>query len=226
MGRVLLVGFDASLHRTLVSSLGQDGHEISEISGLEEAGNDLANGDYEVIFVDQEILDGAGLAGVAAVRGSDPALSIVVVTSTVESGIESIRHGAFDFLTRPFRAEIVRTVVQRACERTRLIRENELLRKNVSRLTESLATSSSEDSVGQLIPNLRSVPGSFNLGALLAQTERELIVRTLTAAGWVQAEAARRMGLSRSALAYKLSKYRIRALEKSPGGTMTQVPTG
>jgi transcriptional regulator with GAF, ATPase, and Fis domain len=51
------------------------------------------------------------------------------------------------------------------------------------------------------------------LTALLEQSEKELIMQTLTATNGVQAEAARRMGLSRSALAYKLTKYGIRATE-------------
>jgi len=52
--------------------------------------------------------------------------------------------------------------------------------------------------------------GSFDLSAFLDQTEKELIVKTLTSTRGAQAEAARRLGLSRSALAYKLTKYNIR----------------
>jgi hypothetical protein len=45
------------------------------------------------------------------------------------------------------------------------------------------------------------------------EAEKELIVRTLTSTHGAQAEAARRMGLSRSALAYKLTKYAIRSAD-------------
>ena len=54
---------------------------------------------------------------------------------------------------------------------------------------------------------------SFDLTGLLEGAEKELILRTLNATRGAQAEAARRMGLSRSALAYKLTKYGIRASE-------------
>jgi transcriptional regulator with GAF, ATPase, and Fis domain len=54
---------------------------------------------------------------------------------------------------------------------------------------------------------------SFDLTGVLENAERELIVRTLTSTRGAQAEAARRMGLSRSALAYKLTKYGIREAE-------------
>ncbi len=55
---------------------------------------------------------------------------------------------------------------------------------------------------------------SFDLTGVLENAERELIVRTLTSTHGAQAEAARRMGLSRSALAYKLTKYGIRATDQ------------
>jgi len=58
-----------------------------------------------------------------------------------------------------------------------------------------------------------SVPETFNLTSVVEQTEKDLILRVLSATGGAQAEAARRMGLSRSALAYKLNKYGIRAAD-------------
>jgi transcriptional regulator with GAF, ATPase, and Fis domain len=61
---------------------------------------------------------------------------------------------------------------------------------------------------GPAIPDM--VQSHFDLTALLERTEKDLILRTLPGTGGAQAEAARRMGLSRSALAYKLSKYGIR----------------
>jgi DNA-binding NtrC family response regulator len=54
----------------------------------------------------------------------------------------------------------------------------------------------------------------FDLTGFLERTEKELILRTLGSTNGAQAEAARRMGLSRSALAYKLNKYGIRAGEE------------
>jgi|SRR5215472_13260890 len=74
-----------------------------------------------------------------------------------------------------------------------------------------LAPSSGHGSRADVL--VRSVPDMFDLTALLEDTEKQLILKTLTATSGAQAEAARRMGLSRSALAYKLNKYGIRASE-------------
>ncbi len=56
-----------------------------------------------------------------------------------------------------------------------------------------------------------SLPESLDLRSTLESVEAELIVRALAVADGVQAEAARRLGLSRSDLAYKLKKYAIEA---------------
>ena len=58
-----------------------------------------------------------------------------------------------------------------------------------------------------------SLADPFDLTEVLENAEKELIVRTLNATRGAQAEAARRMGLSRSALAYKLTKYGVRSAE-------------
>ena len=60
------------------------------------------------------------------------------------------------------------------------------------------------------LPSPESPQQSFDLTAFLEKTEKELILKTLASTGGAQAEAARRMGLSRSALAYKLTKYGIK----------------
>ena len=57
---------------------------------------------------------------------------------------------------------------------------------------------------------INSAPETVNLRDLLEQIEQGLIVRALKSGGLVQAEAARRLQLSRSDLAYKLTKYGIR----------------
>jgi len=64
-----------------------------------------------------------------------------------------------------------------------------------------------------------SAPETVNLRELLEEVEKELILRALKTGGGVQAEAARRLRLSRSDLAYKITKYGIRADSMETQGT-------
>jgi Cdc6-like AAA superfamily ATPase len=80
--------------------------------------------------------DGEGLEVIAAVGESDPTISVVMLTgvATIELAVASMRQGAFDFLTKPFQPDVIRATARRACEHTRLRRENVLLKDAVVRL--------------------------------------------------------------------------------------------
>jgi DNA-binding NtrC family response regulator len=136
MSRILVVDDEPSMRRILASNLRQDGHEISEASGVEEAQRSLAGNSFDVVVTDQKMPDGEGLTVLAAAHEADATLSVVFLTAvaSIELAVESMRHGAFDFLTKPFEPEVVRATVRRASERTRLLRENVLLKDAVVRL--------------------------------------------------------------------------------------------
>jgi DNA-binding NtrC family response regulator len=124
------------MRRILASNLRLDQHQIWEAGGVEESQRSLAANDFDVVITDQKMADGEGLTVLASARESDSTLPVIFLTAvaTIELAVESMRGGAFDFLTKPFQPEVVRATVQRACERTRLLRENILLKDAVVRL--------------------------------------------------------------------------------------------
>ena len=136
MGRILIVDDEPNMRRILVSNLRQDHHQIWEAAGVEEAQRSLAANDFDVVITDQKMPDGEGLTVLASARENDPTLPVILLTAvaSIELAVESMRSGAFDFLTKPFQPEVVRATVRRACERTRLMRENILLKDAVVRL--------------------------------------------------------------------------------------------
>ena len=136
MGRILIVDDELNMRRILASNLRQDQHHIWEAAGVEEARKHLASNDFDVVITDQKMPDGEGLAVLESAHENDPTLPVIFLTAvaTIELAVESMRKGAFDFLTKPFQPEVVRATVLRACERTRLLRENILLKDAVVRL--------------------------------------------------------------------------------------------
>ena len=136
MGRILIVDDEPHMRRVLALNLRQDHHAVTECAGVKEARKCILAGDLDVILTDQKMPDGQGLEVLAAAIEADPALSVVLITAfaTVELAVESMRQGAFDFITKPFQPEVVRATVRRAVERTQLLRENDLLKGTVVRL--------------------------------------------------------------------------------------------
>src|SRR5690242_4266053 len=136
MGRILIVDDEPNMRRILASNLRLDKHDVSEAVGVDEARRCLAANDYDAVFTDQRMPDGDGLEVLAATRESDPTVAVVFLTAvaTIELAVESMRQGAFDFLTKPFQPEVIRATARRACEHTALRRENVLLKDTVVRL--------------------------------------------------------------------------------------------
>ncbi len=136
MGRILIVDDEPHTRRVLALNLRQDDHEVAECAGVREARKSIQSEDFDVVLSDQKMPDGDGLEVLAAATEADPSVSVVIITAfaTVELAVESMRQGAFDFITKPFQPDVVRATVSRACERTRLLRENDLLRGEVVRL--------------------------------------------------------------------------------------------
>lgn len=137
MPRLLLVDDEAGIRRILGSLLRSAGHDVVEAPGVAKARAELDAGVFDLVLTDQKMLDGDGLAVLAACRELDPTLPVVMLTAfaTVELAVEAMRLGAFDVLTKPFQPEQVEAVVRRATERTALVRENALLREALLRRT-------------------------------------------------------------------------------------------
>ncbi|MBZ5573417.1 MAG: sigma-54 dependent transcriptional regulator, partial [Acidobacteriia bacterium] len=136
MGRILVVDDEPSMRRILATNLRQDQHVIFEAGGVREAQRALVTDDFDVVITDQKMPDGEGLAVLSSAHQADATLSVILLTAvaSIELAVESMRSGAFDFLTKPFQPDVVRATVRRACERTRLLRENSLLKDAVVRL--------------------------------------------------------------------------------------------
>ena len=136
MSRILIVDDERSMRKILTSNLIQDGHIVTEAGGLSEAAACLSANRYDAVITDQKMADGQGLDVLSRARETDPSLAVVFLTAfaSVELAVESMRRGAFDFIIKPFRPDVVKATVRRACEHTELLRENDLLKLTVDRL--------------------------------------------------------------------------------------------
>lgn len=136
MGRILVVDDEPHMLRILATNLQQDGHVVFEAGGVADARKKITNGEYDAVITDQKMPDGTGLDVLRLVQQDDPTVSVIFLTAvgSIELAVESMRGGAFDFLTKPFLPEELRATAHRATDHTQLLRENIRLRNAVVRL--------------------------------------------------------------------------------------------
>jgi DNA-binding NtrC family response regulator len=136
MAKILIVDDEPGMRRILDVNLRRDSHVVVDAGGAAEALDLIKREDFDVVLTDQKMPDGSGLEVLHAVQEDDPTTSVIFLTAvgTVELAVESMREGAFDFLTKPFAPEVVRAAIRRASERTALLRENAVLKTAVRKL--------------------------------------------------------------------------------------------
>jgi len=212
MGRILVVDGEAILSKFLASELEQDGYAVSLAASFEEARKVLAENQYDAVLSRQRLTDGDWLSVLAATRGSDANVAFILVSvrTAAEPTPSSVNKGVFDFLSLPVAPEVARATVQRACDHTTLRRENSLLKEAMEQMKGMATIGSNGKSDADNLHWIQGLPDRLDLRALLAAVEKSVIEKTLQSTRGAQAEAARRLGLSRSDLSYKLSKYALR----------------
>ena len=136
MARILIVEDEPNMRKILSMNLRADGHTPLELSTRREALEAIEANEFDVILTDQKLPDREGLDIVAAVTQSESPAAVVMLTAygSVELAVDAMRRGAYDFLTKPFSAENLKAVIQRAARHTLLRRENTLLRSAVGTL--------------------------------------------------------------------------------------------
>jgi DNA-binding NtrC family response regulator len=134
--------------------------------------------------------------------------AFILVSVTTAPTPSRVDKGMFAFLSVSVAPEVARATAQRACDHTTLRRENSLLKEAMEQMKSTVMTAaygkSDADNLHQ------GLPDRLDLRALLAAVEKSVIEKTLQSTRGAQAEAACRLGLSRSNLSYKLSKYALR----------------
>jgi DNA-binding NtrC family response regulator len=183
MGQILIVDDEPHLRRILISNLKQEHHEVIEAAGVNDARAALSEQTFDAVITDQKMADGEGLDVLAAARETDPSLSVVFLTAfaTIELAVESMRRGAFDFITKPFIPEVLLASATRAMEHTRLVRENSRLRDTVVRLEGSSEITGRSVAIRQLREQIARVAPTNATVLISGETGsgKELVARAI-----------------------------------------------
>jgi len=131
--RILVIDDDESMRDSCRQALSRKASrvEVAEdgLSGLEI----LAKEAFDLVILDLKMPGLSGMEVLNRIKQEYPEVVVIVITgyATVESAVEAMRHGAYDFLPKPFTPESLRTIVERALDTRELVLENILLRSEL-----------------------------------------------------------------------------------------------
>jgi DNA-binding NtrC family response regulator len=124
--RVLVAEDNEALRRGVVLALSEVGHRVEAVERGDAAVSRLRHDEpYDVVLTDLRLPGADGLAILRAARERDPRTAVVVMTAfgTVESAVEAMREGAFDFVQKPLELDALELRMARAVEHARLVGE-------------------------------------------------------------------------------------------------------
>lgn len=133
---VLVVDDDGDLRSLLVDYLRELGLNVTAATTGEAAIVALRRSPslYRLIITDLQLPGADGLAVLAAAKEVQPAIHVVIITgyATIDSAIEAVRHGAYDYLPKPFSLGQIEVIVQRVADRFALEEENRVLARRLA----------------------------------------------------------------------------------------------
>jgi DNA-binding NtrC family response regulator len=145
VGSILLVDDEAKILNALANALRGEGHEVVASTSPREAQRLLSQRMFDLFIVDNLMPDVTGLDLIrelhAAGASDRPQIVMMTAHATVESAIEAMKLGAFDYLQKPFEVDELLVVASRALDHQRLRTEHRYLIASATR--NSIITGSS-----------------------------------------------------------------------------------
>src|SRR3989440_2716839 len=136
--RLLVVDDDSLLRKLLTEQLSRSNFAATPAANARECLQLLHEADYDVVLLDIMMPDMSGLDALREIRKLEDPPEVVMLTAdtSLSTGIEAMRHGAYDYLTKPATLDEMEAVLRKADEKRRLVKQNASLR-SVSRPSSS-----------------------------------------------------------------------------------------
>ena len=162
--KVLVVDDEPGIRQVLEITFRRQGYDVVSVPGTRAALEALKQHPqpFPLVLTDLVMPDGSGIDVLTAAKERSRATEVVVMTahSTVESAIDAMRRGAYDFVTKPFSPAEIAAIAQKALEKSSIVTENQRLKAHLERFEhdprEPLGTSPAMLRVGELIQKVAS----------------------------------------------------------------------
>jgi DNA-binding NtrC family response regulator len=121
MGKILVVEDNDVLRASVVQALVENGHTLTEVCDGEEATERLQEESYDVVLTDMRMPKKSGIEVLRFAKQVNELTVVIMMTAfgTIESAVEAMKSGAYDYIQKPFELEELEVKINRALEHRR-----------------------------------------------------------------------------------------------------------
>ncbi len=188
VGRILVVDDERSMREFLAICLKRGGHEVTVADCGDQAVQVLDLQSFDIVITDLRMpgeTDGIGVLENVTSRNLDTEVVVVTAFATTETALSAMKKGAYDYLTKPFKVDVINTVIDRALEKRSLVEANVALREQVAgryRLASIIGKSPRMQRLFDLITKIKSAKTSVLITGE-SGTGKEMVARALHTEG-------------------------------------------
>jgi two-component system response regulator PilR (NtrC family) len=166
--RILVVDDEQSMREFLEIFFRGEGYEVVTAADVDSALVAVDSDDFDVVISDIQMPGRSGLELLHAVKDTAPQTVVIMITAfaTTETAITAMKQGAYDYVTKPFKVDELRLVVEKALEKRLLAAENQRLRSELRKETRRR----------QLVGTSRVMEQLYELVARVANTKTNVLV--------------------------------------------------
>src|ERR1700733_1014883 len=130
MGRILIADDHDALRRGLARGLAEAGHEVEEASNGNAAIARLHDGFFDIVLCDLKMGGSDGMDVLRTTRALHPTSAVILMTAfgSVNTAVEAMKIGAFDYVQKPFEIEEMEVKIEKALDIKRVKNDLEYLR--------------------------------------------------------------------------------------------------
>jgi DNA-binding NtrC family response regulator len=157
--RLLIVDDEKIAVRNLEHVMKKEGYEVTATQSGQNALRFIEEREFDVVLTDLKMEKVDGMQILKKCRELYPDTEVIMITgfATLESAVETMKHGAFYYIAKPFKLDEVRKVVREAVEKVRLKNENRQLREQIESFQGKVKIITQDAAMERLLETARQI---------------------------------------------------------------------
>ncbi len=186
--KILIIDDEDSMRHMISVILKKEGYETSALSDARKALQAIDGDDYDFVLCDIKMPGMDGLEFLRALKSKGAGHTVIMMSAygTIDTAIECMKLGAYDYISKPFKADEIILTVKKAEEREKLKRENTRLKDEALKEYDFKSVFNTEDQKMLEILNLVKKISDYDTSILVtgeSGTGKELIARAIHYSG-------------------------------------------